>query len=145
MTFIRIRQPKIFDVWKERWPNFQPKEVLGKSGYKLFLDRGEIMINEIAMDKLQEFRRLVGYPIKVNSGFRTYEENLKVEGKPFSRHMQGLAFDITTKEVSPTVLYRDAVNFKWHGIGLYNTFVHVDWRPILDGKIRKWDNRNVRD
>jgi uncharacterized protein YcbK (DUF882 family) len=135
------KKSNLLEAWLSRWPNFHPKEVLGKSGYKLFLDRGEVLISELAMDKLQEFRRLVKYPIIVNSGYRTYEENLKVDGKPFSFHMMGLAFDIKSPDTEPSIVWRDAKNFGFHGIGRYDTFTHVDWRPLLGQDPRNWDYR----
>lgn len=138
---IFFKKSTLLEAWESRWPNFTPKEILGKSGYKLFLDKGEVLISEVALDKLQEFRRVVRYPLVVNSGYRTYNENLAVDGKLFSFHMMGVAFDIWSKEAEPEIVYRDAVNFGFRGVGRYDTFTHVDWRPLLGQEPRRWDYR----
>ena len=132
--------------WESRWPDFKPEEVLNPSGLELFNSRGECLINENAMDYLQKFRRHVRYALKCNyasmrhRGFRNEVENKGVDGKPFSFHMLGLAFDLTASEVDNEVLWRDAINFGWHGVGLYRSWVHVDLRPLMGMPMRRWKN-----
>ena len=43
---------------------------------------------------LNYIRHTVGYPISINSGFRSPDENRQVGGVANSRHLQGIAFDI---------------------------------------------------
>ena len=44
--------------------------------------------------KLEEVRTLLGYPITINSGYRSSKVNKAIGGKPTSSHVQGLAADI---------------------------------------------------
>jgi uncharacterized protein YcbK (DUF882 family) len=128
-------------LWQERWKYFKPHEVLGKAGNKLWLDRGELMIDETALSKLCEFRLAIGEPILVSSGYRTPDENYRVGGASNSYHVLGKAFDIRCPNISLDALYYEAKQFGWHGIGRYDTFLHVDNRTILDGRVREWDYR----
>ena len=45
--------------------------------------------------KLEEVRTLLGFPIHINSGFRSARVNKAIGGKSTSSHVQGLAADIT--------------------------------------------------
>lgn len=44
---------------------------------------------------LQSIRDIFGYPIIVNSGYRSPEVNIAVGGSKYSNHMYGIAADIT--------------------------------------------------
>ena len=44
---------------------------------------------------LEQVRSLLGFPIHVNSGYRSGKVNAAIGGKPTSLHCQGLAADIT--------------------------------------------------
>ena len=125
------------DHW--RWPDFKPCEVLGKAGMKQYMD-GNLMIQPVAMDHLQAFRRSLGRAIVINSGYRSQPENRDAGGSLLSRHVQGIAFDIRCEGLSIEQLYRAALAFGWGGIGIYPSkgFVHVDARPILNGKQTTW-------
>jgi len=76
----------------------------------------------------------------VNSGRRCQTHNENVGGKPKSQHLLGKAADIRvpvglTSE-SLAAFARELATF--HGIGLYNTFVHLD---VRDGARFEWDYR----
>lgn len=89
------------------------------------------------MEALQDLRDYVGYPILVNSGCRCSFWNRKVGGTRNSTHMQGIAADIRCEELTPKELAAAAEGiaaFKYGGIGVYKTFVHVDVR----GKKARW-------
>jgi len=89
---------------------------------------------------LQELRDLIGKPIIINSAVRCKTHNQNVGGKPNSQHLLGAAADIKIKGMSTLILYGYAIQierFKQGGIGLYDTFVHVDVR----GSVARWNER----
>lgn len=58
------------------------------------------LINEEAVWQLQELRSLWGFPIYVTSAYRCPRHNEEVGGKINSRHIRGLGFDITVKDLT---------------------------------------------
>ncbi|MCG8329797.1 MAG: D-Ala-D-Ala carboxypeptidase family metallohydrolase [Chitinophagales bacterium] len=81
---------------------------------------------------LDELRGNLGYPLQVNSGYRTPEHNARVGGVPDSAHLKGLAADIycPTKEHLRKIVYA-AREMGFRRIGQYftvkgNYFVHLD-------------------
>lgn len=97
---------------------------------------------------LDEIRHQAGKPIIMLSTYRSPEYNQAVGGARFSIHMQFGAIDLQAKQggaVRPAELHRIAVSlrgktftnpvtgkkFKFRGgIGLYNTFIHIDCRGV---------------
>lgn len=76
-----------------------------------------------------------------NGGCRCYDHNAKCGGVTNSQHRQGRAADIKVADVPSKVVY-DYLNEKYperYGLGLYDTFVHVDTKS---GKARRWDGRS---
>lgn len=131
-------------LWKNRWPNFSPEEVLSPMGLQMF-DKNILLIQPHAMDKLQEFRIKLNTNLLINHahlklrGYRHPSENAKAGGEEFSFHMLGLAFDLTAPSLSTFELKELAKDFGWHGVGYYpsKNFVHVDLRPRLNPN-RTW-------
>ena len=78
---------------------------------------------------LNELRMLFDAPIIVNSGCRCSKHNKKIGGSPRSQHLLGKAADIVVKGKDPKEIYeyidKTYIGF---GIGLYDSFVHVDTR-----------------
>lgn len=90
------------------------------------------------MSALEEIRRSVDRPFKINSGFRCYAHNMNVGGAITSRHMRGMAVDISTVGWSPDDLhylmfeitsYQDVENLLSSGMGVYKSWIHFDLRP----------------
>lgn len=135
----------MLSLWKARYSNFAPHEVLSPAGLAMF-DKGVLLIQPHALDYLQAFRSFIGLPLVVNGsghtlrGYRSPEENRSCGGKLFSFHMQGLAFDVTAPALSVENLAASALDFGWHGVGAYPSrgFVHVDLRPRLDRLPTTW-------
>jgi hypothetical protein len=133
-------------AWKERWPNFSPGEVLSPAGHALYSQKGLLVIQPHAMDFLQSFRNQIGKRFFINGGhtgslYRGYRdcwENKRAGGVDHSYHLQGLAFDVSIEDTSPERVFELAKEFGWKGIGLYETFVHMDLRPRLDGDVVTW-------
>lgn len=108
-----------------RWPDFQPAE------FKRCQPSCDISdMNPDFMDRLQTARTIAACPFKINSAFRSveYEKAHKRTGKSY--HTLGRAVDI--KCVDSGSRYRileSLIAAGFHGIGIDNTFIHVDDRP----------------
>lgn len=86
--------------------------------------------------KLDQLRRLLDTPIKINSAYRCTEHNIEIGGSKNSQHMLGKATDI--RPLGPTSLdhvREKAIELGFDGIGAYKTFLHLDSR----GNIARWD------
>lgn len=135
--------------WSERWPNFAMEEVLSPRGQYKLHHNGILLVQPHALDFLQNFRNFIGKPFYINGlktgslnrGYRDCEENKRAGGSPHSYHMQGLAFDVTVEGVKSEKLYKAAIDYGWKGVGLYDTFVHIDLRPSLSNRTYTWDAR----
>ena len=70
--------------------------------------------------------------ITKNGGYRNPTQNKKSGGAEFSQHMYGRAADIWVANVSPAKVaeYLETFMSDWGGIGIYNSFVHVDTRDV---------------
>lgn len=99
-----------------------------------------VVLNAELVAVLETARRHFGQAIKINSGYRTvaYNSTLK-NSSPKSQHTHGNAADIVVSGVKPIDVY-NYFNQTYpgkYGVGIYNTFVHIDVRPIKS----RWDYR----
>ena len=91
-----------------------------------------VMIHPKLLELLIKLRRLVLEPIYINSGYRCKKENKKVGGVKTSYHRFGMAADITVRQMSMGDLAIMAAEVGFLGIGLYDTFCHVDIRDYQE-------------
>ena len=85
---------------------------------------------------LDQLRGKCGFPLKINSGFRTKEHNEKVGGKPESAHTKGLAVDIAvadSRERFKIIEY--ALSFGIKRIGFGSNFLHLDMDFTKDQEV----------
>jgi hypothetical protein len=123
------------------WPvkYFKPEEVLSPLGLVQY-NRGNLMLQIDALLKLDNFREFLGRPLICNTGilrlrgYRNLEENKRAGGAAYSRHMQGIAFDVHCPSISVFELFELAKKFGWPCVLKYASFIHVDNRFLLDGK-----------
>ncbi len=99
-----------------------------------------VVLNDELVTVLETARLHFGKAIKINSGYRTvaYNSTLK-DASPKSQHTHGNAADIVVSGVKPIDVY-NYFNVTYpdsYGVGIYNTFVHIDVRPSK----ARWDNR----
>ena len=89
-----------------------------------------VFISPELVEVLQKIREHFGKPVTINSGFRTAAHNKSVGGATYSQHLYGTAADIVVKGVQPTEVaaYANTLMPNTGGIGIYNTFTHVDVR-----------------
>ena len=141
--------------WVEYWPHispfFSPDEVLSPDGLNVFHRSNQLVIDIGSLLMLNGFRQFLKTPIRVNSkvnlhrGYRSHDENAAIKGAArFSFHLLGKAFDISCAGVDCETIYEEAQNFGWKGVGIYDTWVHVDNRPSPDGHATLWDKRTHR-
>jgi zinc D-Ala-D-Ala carboxypeptidase len=107
------------DKW--RWSNFSPREMACKG-------TGQLLLDEVAMDKLQGLRDALGVPLIITSAYRTPEHNKRVGGAKNSLHMRGVAFDVRMENHDPYVFEIAAKEAGFRGIGHYpkQGFMHID-------------------
>lgn len=77
--------------------------------------------------KLDEIRKHVGQPLRINSGYRTLAHNRKVGGVGGSAHTRGLAADIScpTHDLRTKVIFA-AIAAGVQRIGIDDAMVHLD-------------------
>ena len=108
-----------FPDW--RWPNFKPEEFDCKG-------TGRIALDPNAMDALQSLREEIGKPFVIVSGYRSPEHNAAVGGAKRSKHMEGIAFDVSMRGHDAEAFRAAAARHGFNGIGSYSTFTHIDTR-----------------
>ena len=114
------------DVPKDKWPwaNFSPRELACKG-------TGQLLVDETAINKLQQLRDALGKPLIVVSAYRSPEHNRRVGGATNSYHMKGVAFDISMANQDPMEFEIMAKEVGFRGIGYYpkQGFMHIDLGP----------------
>lgn len=86
------------------------------------------------MKVVDEFREKIGHPVVLNSVYRSEAYNASVGGVSGSQHKKFQAADIRVvgfgnpQQWAQVLKTMRAANFFRGGIGIYNTFVHVDTR-----------------
>ena len=111
--------------------NFNLSEFQCKCGCKMpeFVKEN---VKELA-ENLQVLRDVVGR-IDLTNAYRCKEHNADVGGATNSQHIKGKAADIKSNTLSPSEIasitddLMKSEKFKLGGIGIYNTFTHVDIR-----------------
>jgi uncharacterized protein YcbK (DUF882 family) len=113
--------------------NFSLEEFECKCGCKMpeFVKKNVI---ELA-DNLQVLRDVVGR-LDPTNGYRCKDHNADVGGSVNSQHLKGKAADIKSNDINPedmATIVDDLMkceSFKLGGVGIYNTFTHVDIRGV---------------
>ena len=133
-------------IW--RWPNFTPEEVLSPYGLEL-LQKNIFPLSTQALDKLQQFRTAVGYPLHINHnglnrrGWRSAWDHMRLmtelgaTKRKWSFHCAGVAFDVSCYDLPVEDLHVLALDFGWPGIGRYDWGLHLDNRA---GPLARWNN-----
>lgn len=85
-------------------------------------------INLDLVNILQKIRNHFGAPVTINSAYRCEKHNAAVGGAKSSKHLYGQAADIRVEGVKPKTVAQYAESIGVKGIGLYDSFVHVDTR-----------------
>ena len=116
---------KAKDGDKKLSTNFRVREFACKDG------SDPIFIDTELVNVLQKIRNHFGKPVTINSAYRTPPHNSKEGGETYSQHLYGKAADIKISGVTPKKVadYAETLLDKG-GIGIYNTFTHIDVRSV---------------
>ena len=102
-------------------------------------------IKDLVENVLDPLREKYGKPIRVNSGYRCPNHNLKVGGDTGSQHMKGEAADVAPLNGDASDLAKLVEIIKENGkfdqLIIYPSFVHVSWKRF--GPNRKQTLRKV--
>jgi len=82
------------------------------------------------LEVLEDVRSHFNAPITITSGWRCHDYNALVGGAKDSYHKRGTAADFQVSGVTPLEVYKwlDERYSHKYGIGLYNSWVHLDVR-----------------
>ena len=89
-----------------------------------------IFISSELVSILQKIRNHFGKAVTITSAYRTPTRNKSVGGTAYSQHLYGMAADIKVGGVSPKKVaeYAETLLPNKGGIGIYDTFTHIDVR-----------------
>lgn len=104
--------------------NFKVKEFACKDG------TDPVFIDTELVEVLQKIREHFGKPVTITSAYRTPPHNSKEGGTTYSQHLYGKAADIKISGVTPKKVadYAKTLLKNYGGIGIYNSFTHIDVR-----------------
>ncbi len=92
--------------------------------------------NEV-VELVKKIEKELKFPLRVNSGYRCAAHNKEVGGASKSQHIYGKAADIRpmVRNAKNNAALAKLVKEKWDngdfgGLGVYNTFRHIDIRPL---------------
>lgn len=98
---------------------------------------GQDTVDTQLITVLERIRTELNEPVIITSGNRCPTHNTVIGGSVNSQHMSGKAADIVVKNVTPSQVY--SMLDTWYprslGVGVYNSWVHVD---VRDERAR-WD------
>jgi zinc D-Ala-D-Ala carboxypeptidase len=124
-----------FEHWRQvpegtwRWKNFSPAEIACRG-------TGKLLVNDVALDRLQALRDRLGKPLIVRSGYRSPEHNRAIGGAKHSKHMVGAAFDIAMSKHDPATFEAAARDAGFLGFGFYpvGVYAHRTWAEAGMGR-----------
>ena len=103
--------------------NFKVKEFACQDG------TDPIFIDSELVEILQKIRTHFKKPVTITSAYRTPPHNKSCGGTTYSQHLYGKAADIKVQGIAPKDVAKYAETLlRDGGIGIYNTFTHIDVR-----------------
>ena len=111
--------------------NFALVEMASKDG------ADEVLVHPALVLLLQHLRDHFDAVVHVNSGYRSPAHNQAIGGAAQSRHLWGMAADVTVFGRSPDEVADYLESLDPGGLGRYRDFSHVD----VEGDDRRWDRR----
>ncbi len=120
------------DIW--RWPNFTPREMADS-------ETGQLLIDDDFMDWLQKVREVYGYPMIINSGYRTPKHQKSISGRTSGAHVDGMAVDVRVYGARAHRLQKVAYSLNVSGVGVSQNhpdktkrYIHLDrWKKAPEG------------
>ncbi|WP_347852088.1 D-Ala-D-Ala carboxypeptidase family metallohydrolase [Planktomarina sp.] len=82
--------------------------------------------------RLDELREKCGFPFTITSGYRDRTHSVEAKKKKVGQHVLGIAADIAVADGNQKyVIIKNAMEMGFGGIGVANTFIHVDDRKSV--------------
>lgn len=107
--------------------NQKPNETPSMPTYKYFKSSEIVGLKSELVKLLDEARHIAGIPFKLNSGYRTKEQNKNAGGVPDSAHLSGLAVDIAcTTDSARHKIINALQKVGFNRIGISKSFIHAD-------------------
>lgn len=106
--------------------NFRVREFACTDGSDpIFIDTDLVAV-------LQKIRTHFGKAVTITSAYRTPTKNKACGGTAYSQHLYGRAADIKISGITPKKVasYAETLLPNKGGIGIYDTFTHIDVREI---------------
>lgn len=113
--------------WYARWPHFSPTEISCRHCNEIPQE-----LDLEFLDALETLRVRLAKPLHVNSGHRCRIHNQLVGGAPYSQH-KAFAVDLSLTGHNPLDMYTAALSVGFLGVGLGESFLHLDMRREIDG------------
>lgn len=96
---------------------------------------GKNEIKEEFVHRLDELREACGFPFTITSGYRDKTHPIEAKKSTPGTHARGIAVDISIRNgVQRRKIVEEALKLGFGGIGIANSFIHVDIRedtPVL--------------
>jgi len=111
--------------------NFQLSENFNLQEFECtHADHRHVKVDDELVEKLQKLRNKLGQAMMITSAYRCFERNKQVGGAENSQHMKGTAVDISLNNLNYDIgeIAEKAKEIGFTGVGLYNTFIHLDVR-----------------
>jgi uncharacterized protein YcbK (DUF882 family) len=97
-------------------------------------ETGETGINHEFVLELDKLREACGFPFHINSGYRSPKHSKEAVKEKPGEHTRGAADIAITNGLRRYILVKKALELGFTGIGVAETFVHVDRRsstPVI--------------
>lgn len=103
-----------------------------RSEFECHCGCGFDVVDAELLNVLNRMREDIGNPVIIMSGARCAKHNKMIKGVDLSQHLLGKASDVRVKYKLPKDVYKylDTMYPDQYGIGLYETFVHIDVRSV---------------
>jgi zinc D-Ala-D-Ala carboxypeptidase len=96
---------------------------------------GNNKIDDQFLTKLDHLRYVCGFPFIITSGYRDPSHPIEAKKKVAGTHAQGIACDIRVENGQQRYdIVKHATALGFNGIGVANSFVHVDIRKLDVGE-----------
>ena len=92
--------------------------------------------------RLEAFRRFLGFPLPITSGYRCPDWNEEIGGVELSKHPLGVAADIEcTNTWKRARIIESAYAWGFYGLGIGQRIIHLDIRPEKDRRVWTYSDR----
>lgn len=92
-------------------------------------ETGENWMDSDFLEMLDELRHRCDFPFVITSGYRSPEHSIENKKEKPGTHAQGIAADVRVSSgAQKHILLKEAFDMGFTGIGIANTYIHIDTR-----------------